>query len=143
MGTWPLTPRGRTREGPGWRTSGTAGEGKSVDVTTNERQGEQLIGVRAHEDVTFVFKGLAARTTAPEFSSGAAAAYEWAMGHAERSPVTGAGADGIPGLRLLTAEVDAAVVQLDDPTLRAGKRDYVRGVHDALAWVCGYSDHAA
>jgi hypothetical protein len=112
-------------------------------VTTNERQGEQLIGVRAHEDVAFVFKGLAARSAVPEFSSGAAAAYEWALGHAERSPVTGAGADGVPGLRLLTAEVDAAVVQLEDPTMQAGRRDYVRGVHDALAWVCGYSDQVA
>ncbi|MFP1625260.1 hypothetical protein ACLB9X_08720 [Streptomyces sp. 5K101] len=112
-------------------------------MTTNERQGEQRIGVRAHGDVAFVYKSLAARRAAPEFSSGAAAAYEWAMGNAEPSPVTGAGAGGVPGLRLLTAEVDAAVVQLDDPTIQAGRRDYVRGVHDALAWVCGYSDQVA
>ncbi|MFF8846357.1 hypothetical protein ACF08N_27185 [Streptomyces sp. NPDC015127] len=109
----------------------------------NERQGEQRIGVRAHKDVVLAVEGLAARRQPPQFASGAADAYEWATGHAGRSPVTGADADDVPGLWLLTAEVDATVVQLEDPTLQAGKRDYIRGVHDALAWICGYSDRVA
>ena len=100
-----------------------------------------LIGVRPRSDVDLALKYLTARSEAPaQFALGVAAAYRWAMGSAARAPLTGTAARHVPDLRLLTAEVDAAVVQLEDPTTEAGVRDFTRGVHDALAWVCGYSD---
>ncbi|WP_406503774.1 hypothetical protein [Streptomyces sp. NBC_00212] len=100
-----------------------------------------LIGVRPRADVDLALKYLTVRSEAPaQFALGAAAAYRWAMGRAARAPVTGTDARRVPDLRLLTAEMDAAVVQLEDPTTEAGVRDFTRGVHDALAWVCGYSD---
>ncbi|WP_438289815.1 hypothetical protein [Streptomyces sp. HUAS TT7] len=100
-----------------------------------------LIGVRARTDVDLALKYLTARSEAPaQYALGAAAAYHWAMGRAGRAPLTGTAVRLVPDLRLLTAEVDAAVVQLEDPTTEVGLRDFTRGVHDALAWVCGYSD---
>lgn len=102
---------------------------------------ERRVGVRSYAEVDVALNGLVVRRkSAPRFSAGAAAAYEWAMGQTVRSPVTGAEVHGIPDLGLLTAEVDAAVIQLEDPTTPVGNRDYTRGAHDALAWVCGYSD---
>ncbi|MFC4608626.1 hypothetical protein ACFO9E_12455 [Streptomyces maoxianensis] len=112
------------------------------------RQGnEPRVGTRAYADVELAQKQLGAREVergrSPQFSSGASAAYDWALGRADRAPVTGAGdAESVPDLQVLTAEVDAAVVQMEDPTGRPGPRDYNRGVHDALAWVCGHSDEA-
>ncbi|MET7540677.1 hypothetical protein [Streptomyces sp. NPDC005507] len=105
------------------------------------------MGTRAYADVELAQKRLGAGAAeggpSPQYSSGASAAYRWALGRADRSPVTGAGdAEGVPKLQALTAEVDAAVVQMEDPTSGPGPRDYSRGVHDALAWVCGHSDHA-
>ncbi|MGW7434188.1 hypothetical protein ACWGIN_32235 [Streptomyces sp. NPDC054861] len=115
----------------------------------SRRQGrEPLVGTREYAAVVVARNRLGARTGAvdppsPQFTSGAAAAYQWALGGTERSPVTGNGsAEGVPGLQDLTAEVDAAVVQMEDPTSAAGPRDYHRGVHDALAWVCGHSNQA-
>ncbi|MFF8278874.1 hypothetical protein ACF05T_22585 [Streptomyces lateritius] len=65
------------------------------------------------------------------------------MCRTERSPITGADAGGTPNLPLLTAEVDAALVQLGDPAIPEGSREYVRGAHEALAWICGQRDEAA
>ncbi|MFV0131427.1 hypothetical protein ACLGI4_27580 [Streptomyces sp. HMX112] len=101
------------------------------------------IGVRTAADVEAARRDDAAERRSPQFRAGASAAYEWATGHAERAPVTAAGAAGVPGLPLLTAEVDAVVVQLEDRTVSPGTRDYLSGVHDALAWICGYSDQPA
>ncbi|MFJ6632504.1 hypothetical protein ACIQMR_14045 [Streptomyces sp. NPDC091376] len=108
---------------------------------------EQLVGIRAYTDVELAQKQLISATAeqgpSPQFSSGATAAYRWALGYAQHSPVTATGeADLAPDLETLTAEADAAVVQMEDPTSRPGPRDYSRGVYDALAWVCGHSDHA-
>ncbi|MEV4945588.1 hypothetical protein [Streptomyces sp. NPDC053755] len=106
------------------------------------------MGTREYAAVVVARNRLGARagtgdSPSPQFTSGAAAAYRWALGGAERSPVTGSGsAEGGPGLPALTAEVDAAVVQMEDPTSAAGPRDYHRGVHDALAWVCGHRNEA-
>ncbi|OKK17718.1 hypothetical protein AMK16_20685 [Streptomyces sp. CB00455] len=77
---------------------------------------------------------------AGQSAAGAAAAYRWALGRTARAPVTSAHAHGVPDLELLTAEVDAAIVQLGDPTLPVDLRDFTLGVHDALGWVCGYND---
>lgn len=108
---------------------------------------ETRVGTRTYADVELARKhvnaGEAGQSRSQQFSSGASAAYRWALGCADRSPVTGAGeGEGVPDLEALTAEVDAAVVQMEDPAAQAGPRDYSRGVHDALAWVCGHSDHA-
>ncbi|MGW0565288.1 hypothetical protein ACWDZ4_33000 [Streptomyces sp. NPDC003016] len=104
------------------------------------------VGTRGYTDVERAQERLEATGAERErsqFSSGASAAYHWALGRAERSPVTGAsGSEGVPDLYKLTAEVDAAVVQMDEPVSRPGPRDHTRGVHDALAWVCGYRDEA-
>ncbi|MGW0549033.1 hypothetical protein [Streptomyces altiplanensis] len=113
----------------------------------NIRQGgKPRVGTRGYADVERAQEQLEAagaeRGRSP-FSSGASEAYRWALGRAERSPVTGAGGEeGVPDLYKLTAEVDAAVVQMDEPVSRPGPRDHTRGVHDALAWVCGYRDEA-
>ena len=113
-------------------------------MTTNMGQEEQRVGVRTYADVDLALKDLATRGDgAPQFSAGEAAAFAWALGRADRSPVTGAHAPDIPDLQLLTAEVDAAVIHLEDPTTATGNRDYMLGVHDALAWLCGHSDHLA
>ncbi|MFJ8696398.1 hypothetical protein [Streptomyces roseolilacinus] len=76
-------------------------------------------------------------------SEGAADAYRWALAREERGPVTGAPTREVPDLWRLTAEADAAAVLLDDPVCPPEKRAYVRGVHDALAWLCGQSDEHA
>ncbi|GGX48326.1 hypothetical protein [Streptomyces chryseus] len=43
-------------------------------------------------------------------------------------------------MEVLIAEADAATVQIQDSTQRTVPRDYIHGVHDALAWVCGHTD---
>ncbi|MER5961529.1 hypothetical protein [Streptomyces sp. NPDC002057] len=106
------------------------------------------MGTRARADVELARKRLGAGAAgpgdpSPQFRGGAAAALSWALGGAERAPVTGSGAgQEVPDLQTLTAEVDAAVVQAEDPTSPLGPREYNRGVHAALAWVCGHSDDA-
>ncbi|WP_223279622.1 hypothetical protein [Streptomyces sp. SDr-06] len=112
----------------------------SQDRATREG-GAPLVGVRPRTDVDLALKYLTARSDAPaQYALGVAAAYRWAMGRAAQAPVTGTAPRHQPDLRLLTAEVDAAVVQLDDVTTPASVRGFTRGVHDALSWVCGYSD---
>ncbi|QGV82958.1 hypothetical protein EIZ62_31300 [Streptomyces ficellus] len=75
------------------------------------------------------------------FSLGAVTAYQWALGRSAAAPVTGAAGTGrVPSSHALTAELDAAVVQLGDPTETAEQAAHVRGVHDVLAWVCGLID---
>ncbi|MEU2930657.1 hypothetical protein ABZ636_37390 [Streptomyces sp. NPDC007251] len=39
---------------------------------------------------------------------------------------------------MLTAELDAATVQLENPNDSPGNHDYLRGIRAALSWVCGY-----
>ncbi|MEU7106319.1 hypothetical protein ACFQ2B_02465 [Streptomyces stramineus] len=116
-------------------------------VGKSQQGAVRRVGVRAYAEVELAAESLTApeagRDRSPHFSAGASAAYRWAAGRAHSSPVTGASAPGKPDLHLLTAEVDAAVVQLDDRTGQDSNREYVRGAHDALAWVCGYSDQLA
>ncbi|MGW7067163.1 hypothetical protein ACWGII_14085 [Streptomyces sp. NPDC054855] len=113
----------------------------------SRRDEETLVGTRAYTDVELAQKQLGVTAvdqgSSSQFSSGVAAAYQWALGCADRSPVTGAGCTGtVPDLQALTAEVDAAVVQTEDLTSSPGLRDHSRGVHDALAWVCGHISQA-
>lgn len=76
-------------------------------------------------------------------SEGAADAYRWALAREGHGPVTGVPTREVPDLWRLTAEADAAAVLLDDPACPPENRAYVRGVHDALAWLCGQSDEHA
>jgi hypothetical protein len=111
---------------------------------TASQKAIDLVGGRPRADVERAYGALEAAAAAPQtqtqFSRGALSGYVWALGHATAAPVTGADSHGAPDMLLLTAEVDAALVQLSDQSLRTVPRDYVHGVHDALAWVCGYSD---
>ncbi|MDJ0346249.1 hypothetical protein QMK19_19280 [Streptomyces sp. H10-C2] len=91
----------------------------------------------AHRELEAVAAGPAQQT---QLSRGALTGYLWALGRGDPAPVTGATCDGVPDIAMLTAEADAAVVQLADFTQRTVPRDYVQGVHDALAWVCGHND---
>ncbi|MGK5630361.1 hypothetical protein [Streptomyces sp. URMC 123] len=105
---------------------------------------ERRVGTRSRSEVERARHALEVRSAAPDrqtqVSRGALTGYLWALGRAEAAPVTGAAVAGTPDLRTLTAEVDAAAVQLEDQTQRTVPRDYTRGVHDALAWICGHRD---
>ncbi|MDF3289804.1 hypothetical protein [Streptomyces silvisoli] len=101
----------------------------------------QLIGARPRSLVESAYQNLRQRSVrADQFTYGALDAYRWTMGSGVSAPLTGAQTAGVPDLERLTSEIDAAVVQLEDVTQRAGTRDFTQGVHDALAWVCGLSD---
>ncbi|MFF9869459.1 MULTISPECIES: hypothetical protein [unclassified Streptomyces] len=101
----------------------------------------RLVGVRSYGDVEVAVRS-GSQGNPPPFAAGASAAYEWAMGASSRSPVTGVGAEGVPEMGLLTAEVDAAVVRLEDPVLPEDDRAYTEGARDALSWLCGYREDA-
>jgi hypothetical protein len=105
----------------------------------------QLIGARPCSAVEEAYETLRKQTARADphaqFTQGALEAYLWALGGDTSAPLTGARTVGVPGLERLTSEIDTAVVQLEDVTQQAGPRDFTQGVHDALAWVCGLSDH--
>ncbi|MGX1508219.1 UNVERIFIED_CONTAM: hypothetical protein RKD43_006844 [Streptomyces graminofaciens] len=109
-----------------------------------QRDEGKPVGVRAYaeaEETERELPGLlSSREAPPGYRDGVSAGYRWALGRDARPPVTGAGADGVPDMELLTAEIDAAVVREDEAVNDPDTRDYVRGVHSALAWICGYSD---
>ncbi|MCS0636783.1 hypothetical protein NX801_14160 [Streptomyces sp. LP05-1] len=101
-----------------------------------------LIGTRPRARVEDAYRRLEREGDIPgrpaHFSAGALEAYGWALGRSPKAPVTGAVClDGTPSSQLLTAELDAAVVRLDDPTEAVGPRAEAAGAHDALAWLCG------
>jgi hypothetical protein len=103
-----------------------------------------LVGVRPRAEIELAYDALNAAAVSPQtqtqYSNGALTAYLWALGRASHAPVTGSGDAGAPTLARLTGEVDASVAQLADQAQRTIPRDFVQGVHDVLAWVCGYSD---
>ncbi|MBC3840884.1 hypothetical protein GXW82_13200 [Streptacidiphilus sp. 4-A2] len=78
--------------------------------------------------------------TQTEFYRGVTTGHLWALGRADAAPITGVRGAAVPSLAHLTAEVDAATVQLEDRTLHTVARDYIQGAHDALVWICGYSN---
>ncbi|WP_228978191.1 hypothetical protein [Streptomyces sp. DH12] len=111
------------------------------------------IGVRRVDEVESAYRSLAAEATGRgarggralqerprALREGAAEAYRWALAREPQGPITGLRAREVPDVWRLTAEADAAAVLLDDPACPHDTRDYVRGVHDALAWLCGHSD---
>ncbi|MYV55251.1 hypothetical protein [Streptomyces sp. SID3212] len=109
-----------------------------------EPHGGELVGTRPRTEVEEAFRELEAVAAAPtgqtQLSRGAMTGYLWALGRGDAAPVTGATDQGTPDLSVLTAEADAATVQLEDATQRTIPRDYIQGVHAALAWICGHSD---
>ncbi len=90
------------------------------------------------------FECLEAEAAGPDrqtqYARGALAGYLWALGRGEPAPITAQSSDGAPAMEVLMAEADAATVQIQDSTQRTVPRDYLQGVHDALAWVCGHTD---
>lgn len=101
------------------------------------------VGARPRAEVEQAYRALAdvAAGTAQQtqLSRGSLTAYLWALGRGETAPITGAVSTGTPDLPLLTAETDAATVQLEDATQRTVPRDYIHGVHEALSWICGHT----
>ncbi|MDI3419054.1 hypothetical protein [Streptomyces luteolus] len=118
-----------------------------TDSGSSGQDEKPMVGTRTYVDVEQAQKRMSVEAAepdpSPQFSNGVSTAYRWALGHADRAPVTGDGAaDGVPDLQTLTAEVDAAAVQTENLTGLPEVREYSRGVHDALAWVCGHTHHA-
>lgn len=103
-----------------------------------------MVGTRKLPEVEQAFRALEAVGAGPtqqtQLSRGALTGYLWALGRGNPAPITGAPTEGAPDLPQLTAEVDAAAVQLADAAQRTTPRDFTQGVHDALAWICGHSD---
>ena len=115
-----------------------------MSIQRTEPHDDVNVGVRPRAEVEEAHRalaGVAAGTTQQtQLSRGALTGYLWALGRGEAAPVTGAVSAGAPGLPMLTAEVDAAVAQMKDATQRTVPRDYIHGVHDALAWICGHTE---
>ncbi|MFF7755303.1 hypothetical protein ACFZCP_40195 [Streptomyces sp. NPDC007971] len=99
------------------------------------------VGVRQRVDVEIALNDLSEGqgTGSSQFRTGGAVAFEWALGRSESSPVTVRGIPCAPDLPLLTAELDAATVRLETPTEPPDSKDYLRGIHAALSWVCGFN----
>jgi hypothetical protein len=68
--------------------------------------------------------------------------YRWALGRGRLAPVTASTASGPEGPcpAQLAAEQQAAQVRHLDLRVDPEQREYARGVHDALAWICARSD---
>jgi hypothetical protein len=68
--------------------------------------------------------------------------YRWALGRGRLAPVTTSVASGPEGPcpAQLAAEQQAAQVRHLDLRVDPEQREYARGVHDALAWICARSD---
>ncbi|MHA6758612.1 hypothetical protein [Streptacidiphilus sp. PAMC 29251] len=120
-----------------------------TDIPASERApapaaAEDLVGARPRAEVERAEAALEAAAAAPQrqtaLSRGALAGYLWALGRGTVAPVTGDVHDEPPDLLDLTAEIDASEVSLAQQAHRTVPRDYVRGVHDALSWVCAHSD---
>lgn len=107
------------------------------------KESAEAVGTRSRAEVEAAVEALesvAPRHDAVAHRRGALSGYRWALGHIDAAPVTGAPGAGSPGLEVLTAEVDAAHVQLEGITRDTTALAYTRGVHEALAWVCGHRD---
>jgi hypothetical protein len=120
----------------------------SAPVPASERApaptAEGLVGARPRAEVELAHATLDALASAPQrqtaLNRGALAGYLWALGRTRTAPVTGAVHIEPPDLLDVTAEIDASGVQMAQQAQRTAPRDYVRGVHDALSWVCAHSD---
>lgn len=102
--------------------------------------GTERVGARSRSEVVSALDTATAGqgAAASQFQAGQAAAFEWALGRVESSPVTARGGRGGPDLTLLTAELDAVTVQLEGASDLPGNTDYLRGLRAGLIWLCGY-----
>ncbi|MFE0464297.1 hypothetical protein ACFW1A_34090 [Kitasatospora sp. NPDC058965] len=104
------------------------------------------VGARSREQVEDALARLEYIGEAPFEHSparrGALDGYHWALGHGRLAPVTGSSATSPEGPcpAQLAAEQQAAQVRHLDLRTDPDQREHARGVHDALAWVCGRSD---
>jgi hypothetical protein len=104
------------------------------------------VGARSREQVEDALARLEYIGEAPFDSSpayhGSLDGYRWALGRGSLAPVTASVASGPEGPcpAQLAAEQQAAQVRHLDLRADPAQRDYARGAHDALAWVCGRSD---
>ncbi|MEV6792029.1 hypothetical protein AB0M87_08545 [Streptomyces sp. NPDC051320] len=102
---------------------------------------DDRVGTRYRSEVEAAYRKSAASAEEParqtQLARGLLTGYRWALGHSAVAPVTGGATNGPPGLGQLTAEVDAATVQLEGAAQRGVSQDHTQGVYDALAWVCG------
>lgn len=108
-----------------------------------DEEHENLTGVRPRADTEATYEALRRRAGADEgspYSHGAADVLRWALGLSPAAPVTAMAAHGVPSLQLLAAELDAALVELEDCLQRGAPEQYTRGVLDALAWLSGQRD---
>lgn len=143
----PAAPGARAgfRFPPGTGITGAEGDIRTgMSLPNAERHEQDLVGTRTLAEVEQAHRALEAVGAGPtqqtQLSRGALTGYLWALGRGDQAPITGASSEGAPDLSLLTAEADAAVVQLADAAQRTTPRDFTQGVHDALAWICGHSD---
>ena len=106
----------------------------------DESDGGSPVGVQPRSEVLSALDALTTGRGAesPQFRAGQAVVYEWALGRAESSPVTARSVRGAPDLGLMTAELDAVTVQLEDTGNLPGNTDYLRGLRAGLIWLCGY-----
>lgn len=111
----------------------------SHDVTSR-------VGARSREQVESALARLEYIGDTPfepsHFHRGSLDGYLWALGRRPLAPVTASVATGPDGPcpAQLGAEQQAAQVRQLDLRTDEDVRDHARGVHDALAWVCGRSD---
>ncbi|MEU1201117.1 hypothetical protein ABZ446_33530 [Streptomyces sp. NPDC005813] len=116
-------------------------------MTTGEDESgsaSERVGVRPCSEVEAALNKLTGGRGAgsPQFRAGEAASYEWALGRSAGSPVTARVVEGVPDLTVLTAELDAVTVRLEDTGDLPGSMDYICGLHHGLAWLCGYGTAA-
>ncbi|MCD0480892.1 hypothetical protein LO771_00295 [Streptacidiphilus sp. ASG 303] len=106
-----------------------------------DRAGDFRVGARHRAEVRRAY-AYAARSPRLPFFRGAAAAYRWALGRGGSAPagdaLRAAAADPVALAAVLVAEERAAARRTADAAPWSDtEREYARGVHDALAWVCG------
>jgi len=106
------------------------------------------VGVRQRAEVQQAYERLEAAAAGPQqqtqYARGAMAGYVWAMGRTgATAPVTGERCAEQPSDKVIESEREAADAQLANQVLRTTPRDYLQGVHEALAWICGVRDNEA
>lgn len=103
----------------------------------------ERVGARPRTQVRDAYGALEAScahtTVLSDPDQGALAAYRWALGYTALGPVTQRSTDDDangPGTGRLLTERRAAGLLMADPRHRPSARQYARGVHNALDWIC-------
>ncbi|MGD6757285.1 hypothetical protein [Streptomyces sp. BH105] len=133
-------------ENPMWNRPGTmplpgTPAQQSVPSSPETVPAAAMVGKRPVAEVAAILDNMeyAVRTRGyelEEWHQGIRAAYTWAIGTADTSPITGRTPQGIPDAANLRVEDDAA-----EEALRTGpRRTYANGVQHAVMWVRGLTD---